>query len=222
MCSNEYTTTRGVVNKYQFRLCHRCLFIFCPTITNEYLAQLYAEGYHGPEEEVHDRGGGEMDFLEPALRLLPKTENLVVLDYGTGKSTIAENLKTSIDKVVAIDIAPAVHAHPERLSDDLLKLQLEPDQFSLIFSFQAFEHLPQPRPVLDEFLRLAKPQGLILIHTDMETPERESEGFENWWYVAPPDHCVFYRHKTFEVYLELKEAELVYKDPKCVIIRKQR
>ncbi|MEX0772778.1 MAG: methyltransferase domain-containing protein, partial [Balneolales bacterium] len=71
-----------------------------------------------------------------------------------------------------------------------------------------------------ELVRLAKPGGLVLIHTDMETPERDGQGFRNWWYAAPPDHCCFYRHKTFQVYLEDKPHRLVWKSPKSVIIKK--
>ena len=38
---------------------------------------------------------------------------------------------------------------------------------------------------------------MIAIHTDMETPEREN-GLACWWYATPPDHCAFFRHRTFE------------------------
>lgn len=222
MCGNPNTTLKGTIDIYQFSLCTNCLFVFSPQITPQYQAQWYAEGYHGPEDGAPKSGWSKPDFLMPIFDFLPKKESLQMLDYGTGQSFVPDKLREQGHKVVAVDIAPPLRPHPDRLTGDLLELKLGPNQFDLIFSFQVFEHLPEPRPVLDELLRLMKPGGLILIHTDMETPERDQEGFENWWYVAPPDHCAFYRHKTFEVYLEDKPAELVWKDEKKVIIQKRK
>ncbi len=93
------------------------------------------------------------------------------------------------------------------------------ESFDFIFNFQVFEHLPEPRPVLEKFLFLLKPDGLALIHTDMELPERE-DGFEQWWYVLPPDHCSLFRHRTFEKLSEQMPFSLVLKDPKRIVIRK--
>ncbi|PRY05321.1 hypothetical protein CLV24_1301, partial [Pontibacter ummariensis] len=52
------------------------------------------------------------------------------------------------------------------------------------------------------------------------TPERD-EGFLNWWYVLPPDHCAFYRHRTFEVYLQETGHKMTWKDKKRVILQKR-
>ena len=66
-----------------------------------------------------------------------------------------------------------------------ITLALAPDQFDLAFAFQVLEHLPEPRLVLDQLVRLTRPGGLVLVHTDMDTRERAG-GFERWWYVTPP------------------------------------
>lgn len=85
-------------------------------------------------------------------------------------------------------------------------------------AFQVFEHLPEPRPALAELLRLTRPGGLVLVHTDMEAPERDERGFTGWWYVAPPDHCCLFRHRTFAVPLAGTPHRIVWRDPKSVLI----
>lgn len=61
----------------------------------------------------------------------------------------------------------------------------------------------------------------MLIHTDMETEERKN-GFTDWWYVLPPDHCVFFKHRTFEVMLQDSPHRICHKDPRYVVMRKPR
>lgn len=222
MCGNSETSLQGVVKNYNFNVCSCCDFTFCPQITEEYITQLYCEGFHGPEDGAPSRGWGRLGFLDPVFELLPKGQSLDILDFGTGQSRVPEKLRENGHKVIAVDIVPPLRPHPDRLTGNLLGLQLNGCSYDLVFSFQVFEHLPHPRPLLDELLRLAKPGGLILIHTDMETPERETENFQNWWYVMPPDHCCFYRHKTFEVYLKDMPHEIFWKDEKSIIIKKAK
>jgi hypothetical protein len=44
-------------------------------------------------------------------------------------------------------------------------------------------------------------------------------GFARCWYVAKPDHCALYRHRTFEVYLAHTPHRLSWRDAKTVLIR---
>jgi SAM-dependent methyltransferase len=81
---------------------------------------------------------------------------------------------------VAVDLVPPLRPHPDRLTGDLLALRLAPGTFDLAFAFQVFDHLPEPRPFLNELLRLTRSGGLVLVHTEMETEER-AHGFARWW-----------------------------------------
>lgn len=220
MCGSQKTFRKAKIKDFRFLHCKDCEFIFSPEITPEYLSELYAQGYHGPKDGAPITGWSNTSFLDPAFDLLEQREKLHVLDFGTGQSLVPKKLREKGHKVIAVDVVSPVHPHHDRLTGDLIEFKFDADQFDFIFSFQVLEHLPRPRPLLDELLRLAKPEGLILLHTDMETPERFTKNFEKWWYVAPPDHCAFYRHRTFEKYLEKSAHELVWKDEKRVIIRK--
>lgn len=217
MCAASDLRPVGTVAGYPFVECVRCAFTFTPLLTQETMDRRYHAGYRGPSEGAPEGGWADPGFLAPALALLAGVHTLRVLDFGTGQSRIPELLRAQGHRVIAVDMSPPLEPHPDRLTGSLPSLGLEGEQFDLAFAFQVFEHLPEPRPFLEELLRLTRPGGLVLVHTDMEMPERE-EGFTSWWYVLPPDHCSFYRHRTFELLLEGGPHRLVWRDPKTVIM----
>lgn len=218
MCGAPELRAAGTVNGYDFAECEICGFTFAPRITRERMERLYASGYHGPDDGAPEEGWADPAFLEPAFDHLPDERPLRVLDFGAGQSRVPAQLRERGHRVIAVDIAEPVKAHPDRLTGSLFELNLDAGGFDLVYAFQVFEHLPEPLPVLLELGRLTRPKGMLLIHTDMEVPDRES-GFTDWWYVDPPDHCAFYRHKSFERALAETPHDIILRDPKAVLIR---
>lgn len=218
MCDGAAPRPAGRVGGYAFVRCSRCAFVFAPAITRERMEALYGRGYHGPDDGAPEAGWADPSFLDPALRRLPGDRPLRILDFGAGQSTVPDRLRQRGHRVVAIDLVPPLRPHPDRVTGDLRALDLEPNGFDLAYSFQVFEHLPEPRPFLFELIRITRPGGLVLVHTDMEMPERRA-GLAEWWYVDPPDHCSFFRHRTFETVLRGRAARIVYREPKAVVIR---
>jgi SAM-dependent methyltransferase len=56
---------------------------------------------------------------------------------------------------------------------DLRKLPFGDDEFDLVVSFETIEHVPDPEVVLDEFRRVLRPDGLLVLSTpnrDVYTP----------------------------------------------------
>lgn len=219
LCGGKSLQELGEVNEYVFVECRDCHFAFCPYISQDLMARLYADGYHAKGGNVPEHGWSRLEFLEPALKLFAEGQSLKVLDFGAGQSKVPKKLREQGHKVIAVDVTEPEHPHPDRLTGDLIELALAPNQFDLTYSFQVFEHLSEPVPLFHELLRLTKPGGYVLIHTDMEPPERE-EGFSRWWYVLPPDHCSFYKIKSFRRLLEGTSHLLLTEDPKYVIIQK--
>lgn len=222
MCNSENLFFEAEINGFTFEHCQNCDVVFSPQITPQFLSKLYCDGFHGSQDGGPKTGWSKNAvFLEPAFRRLPQNRGLQILDFGTGQSLLPKVFRNQGHKVIAVDLVPPLGPHPDRLTGNLLDLELQKNHFDLIVAFQVFEHLPRPRPILNELLRLLKPGKLLLIHTDMETPERDKAGFQNWWYAAPPDHCIFYRHKSFEVFLKDKPAKIIWKDAKTILIRKE-
>ncbi|MBA3898826.1 MAG: class I SAM-dependent methyltransferase [Bacteroidetes bacterium] len=221
MCGSKLLSDMGIVKNFPFFACDECEFIFSPKIDSSEMAKRYKSGYHGISEGAPSKGWPSSVFilLEPVFNIAGKNNGFSILDFGAGQSILPEALRKLGNDVTEIDVAPIKNPHPSRITGDITKLKLSPEIFDITYSFQVFEHLAEPGLVLNELLRLTKPGGFILIHTDMETPER-AEGFENWWYVLPPDHCSFYRHRTFELFVQKSADFIPYKEPKAVLIQK--
>lgn len=220
-CGSRAASHSADVEGYRFFECEDCGFAFTPDVRDDQMARQYRHGYHGPAEGAPSRGWLDVSFLRPAFeRLATAGRRLTVLDFGTGQSRLPNALRAVGHKVVAIDVVPPLRPHPDRLTGSLESLYLPAARFDLIYAYQVFEHLPEPRPVLDSLLRLARPGGLVLIHTDMETPERAA-GLDEWWYVMPPDHCSFYRHRSFEAVLRNSPHRIVWRNEKSVLVEKR-
>jgi SAM-dependent methyltransferase len=217
LCESAFLQDAGQKDGYRFVECADCGFAFCPQLTAASMRELYSDDYHGVEEGAPATGWADVEFLRPALERLAPRGELSILDFGTGQSTTPDWLRAQGHRVIAVDVARPERPHPDRLAGDLLALGLPSDRFQLSYSYQVFEHLPDPLPYLRELVRLTAPDGLVLIHTDMETDDRP-ERLVDWWYVTPPDHCVFYRHRTFEIAVRRLPARLVWRNPKMVLI----
>lgn len=217
-CNSGSLKEAGVVKDYFFVACEDCGFAFCPYISQDLMDRLYGQGYHANEEGVPEFGWSDASFLKSVLAFF-EDKPLKILDFGCGQSVVPKKLRQRGHKVIAVDVTGPMRPHPDRLTGNILDLDLEPEQFDLVYSFQVFEHLSRPVPIFNELLRLTKPDGYLLIHTDMEPPERKA-GFEQWWYVLPPDHCSFYTLRSFEKILEGSPHTLVEGNPVYVVIQK--
>lgn len=201
---------------FRFYRCKVCEFVFTPDFGEHESSAMYQRLM----EDAPHGGWANADFLEPSLERLGPGP-LDILDFGSGESALPDELRARGHRVIAVDTAPPRQPHPDRLTGNLFDLSLPDDSFDLTFAFQVFEHLPRPLPYLTELLRVTRPGGRVVLHTDMHLAEREEVGFTDWWYVMPPVHCSFYRHRTFERMLESTPHRIVERAPKYVAIEKR-
>lgn len=217
MCGWPDCRDRGEVRGYRYEECPCCGLIFAPGIGDEQ-AWRYARGGHHDEGEPPENGWADEAFLDPAFRLLGRDRDLRILDFGCGDSDLPDRLRARGNRTVGIDLAPPKRRARARIAADLEGTGLPAAFFDLVYAYQVFEHLTRPRETLRCLLELVRPGGLLAIHTDMETPERGD--FARWWYVLPPHHCAFYRHRTFERALAGSPHAILAAEETCVIIRK--
>jgi SAM-dependent methyltransferase len=218
-CGNNSLSTAGIKDNYTFWECTECAFIFTEVEYHE-MVDTYRSGYHNVDDGAPEKGwASSMEFLIPAFSCLPGTQ-LKIMDFGCGESYIPDRLRQVGHHVTAVDIVPPLKPHPDRLTGDIMELDIPVNTFDLIYSYQVFEHISEPKDVLKRLFSLVKDDGMILIHTDMETPERKNGKFTDWWYVLPPDHCSFYSHRTFDKMVSDMGHRVIYKDPKVVLVRK--
>lgn len=220
-CGSKSISKAGNKDNYTFWECTECTFIFTDVEYHE-MIDTYRSGYHNVDDGAPKKGwAASMEFLVPAFSCLPGKE-LKIMDFGCGESYIPERLRKAGHKVTAVDIVPPLEPHPDRLTGDIMELDLPANAYDLIYSYQVFEHISEPKKILKRLFDLAKKDGMVLIHTDMETPERGNTDFTDWWYVLPPDHCSFYSHRTFEKMTGDMGHRIIYKDPKIILAMKAK
>lgn len=218
-CGEKQLREKGQKNGYIFWECIECSFIFTNIGYGE-MVETYKSGYHDIEDGAPKKGWAySLEFLSPAISCLPGRK-LKILDFGCGESYIPDRLRQLDHEVIAVDIVPPLKPHPDRLTGDILKMDITDESFDLIYSYQVFEHIPDPVPVVEKLTALLKKNGVLLIHTDMETEERYSGKFVDWWYVLPPDHCSYFTHKTFQMIFSNVNCRVIYNDPKAVLAKK--
>ncbi len=215
MCGSPSLRSRDHVQGYQFVECGICGFVFAPCITDDHAA----DHHPAPSLGASQWGRGSGEFLEPALELIGPGSSLRILDFGTGCSAGPFALAERGHDVTSVDVTPPVHGGLGRAAESRLDLGLPHEHFDLVFSYQTFEHLPEPLPILLELCRLTVPGGLVMVHTDMEVPERQG-GFARWRYVTPPSHCSFYSHRTFRVFCANHGLQMAHASPTAVILRR--
>ncbi|MCK5290915.1 MAG: class I SAM-dependent methyltransferase [Thermoplasmata archaeon] len=222
MCEWVILEFIGKVSDYDFFECQSCGFRFTPDVDRNVMEKLYGDGRGNEKDGAPANGWADnTSFLTPALDALPR-RSLDILDFGTGHSVLPDILRSMHHSVVGIDLCPPPSGkeHHDRLIGDILEMDLGSHQFDLVASYQVFEHLPRPLPILQRLCGLCKEGGILSIHTDMET--KEGNRFLSWDYVRPPDHCSFYRHKSFEILSERYGYDIIHKDAKSVHLKMRK
>lgn len=97
------------------------------------------------------------------------------LDFGCGSKPY-ESLFSRTEKYIGVDIEKSGHDHKDSKIDifyDGQTLPFPDSYFDSIIAIEVFEHLPNPEEILDEFKRILKPNGNIIITIPFMYPEHE-------------------------------------------------
>lgn len=221
MCESDKVRLANPLADTEFYQCVNCAFIYCPRPSERRVNPRY-EHTQPNNTGASVSGWADSTFLDPAIEELARMgPSFTALDFGTRQSPVPDILRRQGHRVIAVDIVPPKEEHEDRLTGDLLDLCLPSNSFDLAYSFQVFEHLPAPRPILLELLRLVRDQGLVLIHTEMGSFGKDMLGFEKGRYKRSPGLYSYYRHKTFDVALADLPHEVEYISDNTILIRKR-
>jgi hypothetical protein len=146
------------------------------------------------------------NFLDYTLSDLTKVKN--ALDFGSGPTPVlAELLKRRGLEVEYFD----KFYQPKKI--------YKTKKYDLITSTEVFEHLENPKEVLNLLSNHLNPNGIIslmtLFHTNIESD------FLKWWYRRDPTHITFFTPKTIEIMAKECGLKLLKHDSKRVIVLKK-
>ncbi len=128
-----------------------------------------------------DAGAGEMQHQSLCSHLTYVSQDFCQYEgVGDGKGLQTDKWDTTlIDLVCDITDIP------------------EPDKsFDIILCSEVLEHVPDPTKALDEFMRLLKPRGKLILTAPFASlvhfaPYHYCTGFSRYWYEYHLEHCGF-------------------------------
>ena len=196
----------------------------CPRCTGWYLgdpaaAATYGDGYLH-RARTGDATHGYYDYeAERALHLRNFGRNLEILrefaasgslcDVGCASGHFLQAARASgrFSALAGVDAsAEAVALVRERLGCPATAGPVEsmppPDRFDVLTMWETIEHIPRPIEALTALRSWLRPDGLLAVGTgDNASPLARILG-RRWWYLVPPDHCVYFNRLALSTALE--------------------
>ncbi len=92
-----------------------------------------------------------------------------VLDAGCGTAIVASDLGPPVDRVIYVDIDPAVvsrisdFSRVHRVAADLTHLPLASESLDVAIASAVLEHIPDPDRALDDLTRVLRPGGSLVL-----------------------------------------------------------
>ena len=205
-----YKTYDIFENKYTINKCNDCSSYFlAPRPTNEMLAQAYDSSYYGEKEEKFSSPLIEkaLDYFRSGRsRRLSKYLNngAKVLDVGCGNGRFLKYLLNYGNyELYGTEMEGNSAKRASRTPEIKLKVgSLEQNDFpenyfDAITLFHVFEHLAEPKQMLEIIAKIIKTNGIV-VFSFPNISSFQSKIFKGkWLHLDPPRHLFFFEPKDF-------------------------
>ena len=197
LCDSEKTTHHYEDKHREYWRCSYCQLIFVP-------AQFQLDETEERKiYDLHQNDSADTGYRNFLTRLMSPLQHALAetgiqppakgLDFGSGPGpTLSLMLQEAGYNMAIYDHYYAPHA--QALAQD----------YDFITATEVWEHLRQPRQVIEQLFSILKPKGIIGVMTKRipQTP------FENWHYIKDPTHISFFADKTFDYIAKKYQCEL--------------
>jgi ubiquinone/menaquinone biosynthesis C-methylase UbiE len=162
--------------------------------------------------------------LELIDQLAKPQRDDTVLDVACGPGIVACELANFVSHVTGIDITPAMIEQAKQIQKekkldnltwhigDILTLPFDDSSFSLVITRYSFHHLINPQNILDEMIRVCKPNGRIVI-IDVTPELTKVDEYNRVEKLRDPSHVKAFTFK--ELTNLMYESGLVNLETKC-------
>ncbi len=207
LCDRGKSTTLFVIKEFKIVKCIKCNLVYVnPWPSKKQLEKIY-KNYNfkdGFLHEEHIRNDSRRS-LRNIRKLGYKNGNL--LDLGCGAGFFLDEARKFGWKTFGIDTAENLIKYATRnlklnvLQKDILEYNPK-TTFDVVMLIQVIEHLTDPYPLLEKIKKLLNDDGIFCI----STPNIDSFLFkvfqENYKFLIPPEHVIYYSPDTLLQLLE--------------------
>lgn len=189
------------VDGYSVVQCKGCTLVF---VQEAFTPQELAVFYTDRKDQVYDDDNLEcLSFYYEQLRKLIegyRTNPGRILDIGCSGGWFLDVMKgweCYGNEITKSDAATATKKHGDRIFEGSFEdYPLKPDFFDVIALQDVFDHLPQPRAMLEKCRLLLKPGGLIVIKVHNISCLYAKLTGSKFYAIIPPYHLFYYDKKT--------------------------
>jgi len=194
---------------YSYRRCYKCNVVFInPFPTMQQLEKAYSDSYYGSEDNEKFSNSFVVEVISyfskrRAKRLSKKlSPNAKIMDFGCGNGRFLEHLSDMNMNYqlhgLEIDTKAALRAN-KRLNGKAwihtvseLDMHFSSNSFDAITCIHVFEHTLTPANLLNDFSKLIKPGGKLMIVIPNIKSIQYKVFKEKWFHIDPPRHIHFY------------------------------
>lgn len=174
-----------------YAICTGCKFCFAPELCcwdrEAYIREIYNEGYRIVDPEyLYERPAANAQMLNNIFgSYLSEVRHL---DYGGGNGLLSKKLKGYGWNSLSYDPMETEMQIAENLS------------FDLITAFEVFEHVPDPKEIMNELSKLLSKNGIIFFTTEASDGNIVVGKRLDWWYAAPRNgHVSLYSYESLSI-----------------------
>lgn len=205
ICAQKVKEFEDIQLQKTFYHCENCELIFLDK--NFYItSEKEKSQYDNHNNSIEDTGYVQMfeNFLDFFWEEVNATTE-EVLDFGSGPGPVLSTLIKRRGK--KCDIYDKFF-QPKKVYQD--------KKYHLITSTEVFEHLEDPKSMLEFFKTILHSGGYVALMTLFHTNEKED--FLKWWYRRDPTHITFFRPKSFEILASQCGFKVIKTDNKRIIL----
>lgn len=186
--------------------CEACCLVFVPP--KHFLSAVAEKAeYDLHQNQLEDEGYLRFlnRFWQPVQAYLNHPSH--ILEFGCGPGPALANLMKDAGHTVSL------YDHFYFPDDSVLRLA----SYDAVTATEVFEHLHDPKGVLEQCLNWLKPNGYLGIMTKLVT---DQAAFARWHYKNDLTHVVFFSQDTFRWIARTYNLDVAFLDKDVVLLRK--
>lgn len=198
------------LDKYQLRECENCETSFLhPKPNSDQLTRAYRDDYYGEgETKFNPLVERVIDFFRKRnAKKIAKIVNFKgrVLDIGCGNGKLLQNIGTCGNfELHGLELPSKSAERASKIKEIELHIgalkpeTYLPNSFDLITLIHVFEHLENPKDIIEIIESIIKKNGILIVEFPNLASWQAKFFKQNWLHLDPPRHLNFFKPEQFK------------------------